>query len=292
MLVAGRYEVLEKLGNGAFSTVYAARDAVDGKSVAVKVDSSNIRSGTRSKPLSQYEADVLEALHQRGPVLGVPRVHWRGYIDAGRSGRLPAIVMDRLGTDLESVLKRKRALRPPEAAHLAVALLGIVERIHRRGFLHRDIKPANIMIGHSDDEGVYIADFGLAKKFLGPDGKHIPRCTDKAGLTGTLRYCSVYAHFGVESSRRDDVQSVLFVLVHTLTGGLPWQSDRLRETFASEKDRVARVGAMKRDMLVSGALGAGCPPEVRDACTAVARLQFYDVPDYAGLRATLSRMAA
>ena len=107
--------------------------------------------------------------------------------------------------------------------HIGLALIRKIEYIHDRGVLHRDLKPANIMLGFHETD-LYIADFGLAKKYINNKNDHISYCDNKRVVTGTLRYCSTYTHYGVESSRRNDLQSFLYILIFIFKGSLPWQS--------------------------------------------------------------------
>ena len=80
MKIDNRYEVSGKLGHGAFSKVYSATDIITGGEVAIKIDLSNIQSGKRRKPLAEYEAAVLQEIHAKGRVRGVPRLFWNGKI--------------------------------------------------------------------------------------------------------------------------------------------------------------------------------------------------------------------
>ena len=106
---------------------------------------------------------------------------------------------------------------------LAEQMLDRIQYFHSRHFLHRDIKPDNFVIGLGNKaHNVYMIDFGLAKRFITRDGKHIPHKEGK-DLTGTARYASINTHGGIEQGRRDDLESLGYVWMYFLRGKLPWQ---------------------------------------------------------------------
>lgn len=109
---------------------------------------------------------------------------------------------------------------------IGLEMIKLVQFVHSRGVLHRDIKPDNFLIGRNQNlHRIFMIDFGLAKKYIGKDKQHIAY-KDNKDLTGTARYASINTHLGVEQGRRDDLESLMYVLIYFLKGGLPWQSMR------------------------------------------------------------------
>ncbi len=151
--------------------------------------------------------------------VGIPNVHYYG-----AEGDYNVMVLDILGPSLEDLFEYcKRKFSIKTMLMIGDQLVQRMEYMHSKSFLHRDIKPDNFLIGLGKKQHiVYAIDFGLAKRFKDSrTGAHIPY-RDGKSLTGTARYASANTHMGVEQSRRDDLESVGFVLVYFIKGKLPW----------------------------------------------------------------------
>ena len=113
---------------------------------------------------------------------------------------------------------------------IGIQIITRLEQIHRKGFVHRDIKANNFTIGRGDKANiVYIIDFGLAKKYKDlKTGQHIAIRGGKS-LVGTARYASIASHDGYEQCRRDDLESLGYLLLYFLRGKLPWQGIQMHD---------------------------------------------------------------
>jgi len=151
-------------------------------------------------------------------------------------GDYNALVLDILGPSLNDLFKfcnKKFTLKT--VLLLADQMLERIEYVHSKNFIHRDIKPANFVMGLDMRKlnQVYIIDFGLAKKYRDPKTRQHISCVEHKNLAGTARFASLNAHLGIEQSRRDDLESLGFMLVFFAVGKLPWQGVKAnsREAF-------------------------------------------------------------
>jgi len=118
----------------------------------------------------------------------------------------------------------------------------------------------------------------LAKRYIGKDGKHIPYRENK-NLTGTARYASINTHLGIEQGRRDDLESLCYVLLYFLRGSLPWQNLRAN----NKKEKYERIMEKKLSTPIDY-LCKGLPTEFVTYLTYCRNLRFEDKPDYVYLR--------
>jgi serine/threonine protein kinase len=96
--------------------------------------------------------------------------------------------------------------------------------LHSVNYIHRDIKPENFLIGIENKSHVlHLIDFGLSKKYRDLKTHQHVAYKENRSLAGTVRYSSINTHFGFEQSRRDDLESIGYVLVYLALGSLPWQ---------------------------------------------------------------------
>lgn len=267
-----RWSLSQRIGSGSFGEIFAARptnETSGGVEVAIKLEPLKTRH-----PQLDYEARVVSSL--RGQV-GVPKILW-----CGAEGEYTAMVMELLGPSLEDLFNkcgRKLTLRT--VLTLAQQLLDRLEMVHSASYVHRDVKPDNFLLGRGERRGVvYVIDFGLAKKYRDPQSlEHIPYREDK-NLTGTARYASINTHLGIEPSRRDDLESLGYVLLYLLRGSLPWQGLKA-DTKAKKYERVM----LKKMETNASVLCEGFPAEFRRYFEYVHSLRFEDEPDYGMLRA-------
>lgn len=135
------------------------------------------------------------------------------------------MVMDLLGKSLENLFEANaRKFSVKTVVMFGIQALDRLEFLHNKHFIHRDLKPDNFLIGLDRHKHViHLIDFGLSKKYITREGKHIPY-RDGKNLTGTARYASINTHLGVEQGRRDDIESLCYIMLYFLRGSLPWMN--------------------------------------------------------------------
>lgn len=210
MISIDGYEIMKKLGTGAFGTVYKAKHLKSNNIVAIKVENKEKHSRLLS------ECEIYKAL---GNSLGFPKLY-----DYSQTSDKNICILDYLGPSLEDLFDFSNGkFGIKTVLMIGIQILNRIEELHNIGYLHRDIKPDNFLIGIGKKKSrIFLIDFGLSKTFLGENKEHIPYRTDRS-FTGSFRYSSIRNHKGIEQSRRDDLESIGYMLIFFLKGRLPWQ---------------------------------------------------------------------
>ncbi|CAA6673272.1 unnamed protein product [Spirodela intermedia] len=256
-VIGGKFKLGRKIGGGSFGEIYVGVNIQSGEEVAIKLESLKSKH-----PQLHYESKLYKLLLGG---TGIPRMRWFG-IEGGYN----IMVIDLLGPSLEDLFNYcNRKLNLKTVLMLADQMINRVEFMHSRGFLHRDIKPDNFLMGLGRKANqVYIIDYGLAKSYR--DFQHVDIFpTENKNLTGTARYASVNTHLGIEQSRRDDLESLGYVLMYFLRGSLPWQG--------------LRAGT-KKQKYEKSVLCKNYPPEFISYFQYCKSLDFEDKPDYSYLK--------
>ena len=177
-----RFKILRKIGNGSFGDVYKGLDITTNKSVAIKIETKEMKV---SRLKCEYELYELlkdgDTIHK-----GIPEVYY-----FGKFQNKQVMAMERLGPSLEMLFnKHKREFTLQTVLLIGIQLLELFQYIHRKKIIHRDIKPDNFLIGREGRENtIYMIDLGLSKEFK-RGRKHI-HYSESRSLTGTLRYASM-----------------------------------------------------------------------------------------------------
>jgi casein kinase 1/casein kinase 1 epsilon len=270
--INSNFKLIRKLGSGAFGEIFQGVNPKTNQEFAIKFEDVNTKH-----PQLFYEAKLYQYLLRDASSIGkgIPQVHY-----CATEGKYNIMVMDLLGPSLEdlfNVCNRKFTLKT--VLMLGEQMLSRIEFVHSRLILHRDIKPDNFVIGQGKmQHKVYMIDFGLAKKYQDREGKHIPYREGKS-LTGTARYASVNTHLGIEQGRRDDLESLGYVMLYFLRGSLPWQNLRAN----NKKEKYDKIMEKKLGTPVE-ILCKGFPTEFITYMAYCRNLKFDDKPDYAYLR--------
>jgi serine/threonine protein kinase len=280
IFMVGHYAVHSniKLGSGKFGNVYLGESIqFPGQKFAVKVVSTDADS---------LEPHILSLLTGKG----APNLLFSLSLE-----KYSYYVMDMCGESLDVVLKQRLtasrsqnrvfAFNASEVSALGLACLNALQRLHSFGFLHADIKPANIVFRESvgnplldlthELSEIRLIDFGLSRTWYDHDATtHCEYAQDINRFSGTLRYASINTHSGKKISRRDDLESLGYMLLHMIRGFLPWQG--LPGSGEAKADAILRFkGTISLEDLCTGA-----PAQFKFFLAHVRNLKYDETPDY------------
>jgi serine/threonine protein kinase len=248
-MLANKYKLIEKLSQGSFGKVFKAENIRTGEIVAIKTE-------VKSKEQKSLKMEA-KIYHYLANANGFPRLKWFGTTD-----NVNYLVTNLLECSITNLVAESGPLSLKTVLLFGRQMIERIETLHNHYLIHRDIKPDNFMINITDRTNkIFLIDFGFCKRY-NHDGKHIDFKINNS-LIGTANFVSINVHKGSEPSRRDDLESSLYVMIYMLFG----------------KDFGTNTNNLKQ-LILNKELLTNVPQFLKVAINYVRTLKFEEEPDY------------
>ena len=265
-IIFNKYKILKRLGRGAFGSIFLVE--YQNKLYAMKLE--NTKNG-----FYILDKEIYLMIHLYGPRIPFAK-------SFGQCGYYNVLVMELLGKSLEelmTILPAKK-MSIPCVCKLSYQMLQILEHIHSKSFLHRDVKPDNFIMGIGpNSKFLYMIDFGFAKTYRDPNTMVHHPMQKGAGITGTARFASINTLSGYTQSRRDDLESLGYVIVYISKGTLPWANIQ-----KNTKDELYNAILDVKMNTSPDKLCQGLPYQFEEYIKYVRNMTYEQQPDYNYLR--------
>lgn len=244
-----KYEFLEKIGEGSFGKIYKGRNVRTNEHVAIKVEP--IACETK---MLKNETKIYQYLASGE---GIPKVKWFGVDEKNNY-----MVMTLLGPSLTDLKKKYNRFSLKVVFQFGKQILERLKFIHFMGLIHRDITPENFLLGK--DNTIFIIDFGLCRKYIKND-KHIEN-KKISKIIGTASYVSLNVHELNEPSRRDDLESMIYILLYLYFEKLDWERKEDLDLMENKKMKMVE--------------NLNVPDSIRKSLLYIREMRFDEKPDY------------
>ena len=270
-LIFKKYKPIKKLDYGSFGNIYSV----------IRLEDKNVFAMKTEKKYQKDEYLESEAYYlftlQGG--FGIPKL-----ITYGQTKNYKILIETLLDKSLYTIfISKEKKCSIIDASLIGIQILERLKWIHSKNIVYKDVKPENFLIGIKDPNVIYVVDFGLCKKYRSSKtGKHLlPKFTGK--FTGTAVYASTNALVGKETSRRDDLISLGYMLIVLLKRTLP-----LNISFKNyNKEKFFDMMNLKK---TGEKLYKGIPKEIGEFMKYSKNLKFEQDPDYSYLRSLFTKV--
>jgi serine/threonine protein kinase len=253
-IINNKYAVIEKIGAGSFGAIYKGQNVRTKEYVAIKVEpiSNDLK-------LLLNESKIYQHLNGCD---GIPNVKWFGKDDMNYY-----MVVNLLGPSLQDLAQQFSPFSLGLILKIGIKIILLLKTIHEKGLVHRDVKPDNFLFGLNKMNEIYLIDFGFCRSYLDSNNNnaHI-KMKNTHSMIGSKTYASIMSHKRVELSRRDDLESLGYMLLYFYSGCLPWSREKSEDT----------IVGLKHDIIHSSQY----PAVLLQYMKQVRTMEFEDTPNY------------
>lgn len=251
-MISNKYNLIEKISEGSFGSVFKAENIRTKENVAIKfeIKIDNLKSLKNEAKIYQY----------LGKINGFPQLKMFGTTD-----KVNYLVIDLLGKSLSNTILYFNKLSLKTTLLIGIQIINRIKVLHENQLLHRDIKPSNFLFGlEKDTTKLYLVDFGFSKRYI-YNGNHIQE-KKITKILGSPNFVSLNIHNHIEPSRRDDLESCIYIMLSMLLGKLVW----------FDKSDLNDIYKLKEQIILSEEV----PTFIKILLNYVRKMKFVETPDY------------